>query len=72
MASAHRLALLDDPGIGDHQEWRDHYGLEYYIHDMLMTLGYRTSELPRSKTYRRSGGRIRRSCLSVTCGASSA
>jgi dolichol-phosphate mannosyltransferase len=48
---AYRLALLDDPRIDIGQEWLDHYELEYYIHYKAMTLGYRTSEVPVSKTY---------------------
>ena len=59
---AYRLALLDDPRIDIDQEWLDHYELEYYIHYKAMTLGFRTSEVPVSKTYppqRRSYSKIR-------------
>jgi len=59
---AYRLALLDDPRIDIEQDWLDHYELEYYIHYKAMTLGYRTSEVPVSKTYptrRRSYSKIR-------------
>lgn len=48
---AYRLALFDDPRIDIDQEWLDHYELEYYIHYKAMTLGFRTSEVPVSKTY---------------------
>ena len=59
---AYRLALLDDPRIDIDQHWLDHYELEYYIHYKAMTLGFRTSEVPVSKTYparRRSYSKIR-------------
>lgn len=48
---AYRLALLDDPRIDIAQPWLDHYELEYYLHYKVLTLGYRTSEVPASKTY---------------------
>jgi dolichol-phosphate mannosyltransferase len=48
---AYRLGLLDDPRIDIEQEWLDHYELEYYLHYKAMTRGYRTSEVPVSKTY---------------------
>ena len=48
---AYRLALLDDPRIDLSQRWLDRYELEYYVHYKALTLGYRTSEVPVSKTY---------------------
>jgi dolichol-phosphate mannosyltransferase len=59
---AYRLALLADPRIDIGQAWLDHYELEYYVHYKAMTLGYRTSEVPVSKTYpstRRAYSKIR-------------
>ena len=48
---AYRLALLDDPRIRIQQRWLDRYELEYYLHWKFITLGYRVSEIPVSKTY---------------------
>ena len=52
---AYRLTLLDDPRIDVGQPWLDRYELEYYIHYRAMTGGFRTSEVPVSKTYPRAG-----------------
>lgn len=48
---AYRLSLLDDPRIRIEQPWLDRYELEYYVHWKAITLGYRISEVPVSKTY---------------------
>lgn len=59
---AYRLALLDDRRVRVDQQWLDRYELEYYIHWKVITLGYRISEVPVSKTYpsrRRGYSKIR-------------
>ncbi len=59
---AYRLSLLDDPRIRMHQAWLDGYELEYYIHWKAITLGYRVTEVPVTKTYptrRRGYSKIR-------------
>ena len=33
------------------QSWLDGYGLEYYIHYKVLTLGYKIKEVPVSKVY---------------------
>ena len=48
---AYALSLLDDPQVDITQAWLDHYELEYYLHYKALTLGYRVSEAPVSKTY---------------------
>jgi len=55
---AYRLEILDDPRINIWQRWLDAYELEYYIHYKVLTLGYKTKEVPVSKVYphRNRGG----------------
>jgi dolichol-phosphate mannosyltransferase len=48
---AYRLSLFSDKHIDLNQEWLNDYQLEYYIHFKVLTLGYRTTEVPVSKTY---------------------
>ncbi len=48
---AYRTALLKDPHVQFRQEWLDHYELEYYLHYKALTLDYRFTERPVSKTY---------------------
>ncbi len=54
---AYRAAVLRDPRINVWQEWLDGYELEYYLHYKVLTLGYRFTERPVSKTYTHSGRR---------------
>lgn len=53
-----RLSVFSDPRINLNQEWLNHYQLEYYIHFKILTLGYKTKEVPVTKTYpySRKGG----------------
>jgi dolichol-phosphate mannosyltransferase len=55
---AYKLGILSDKRINISQDWLDSYELEYYIHYKAITLGYRTKEVPVSKTYmyRNKGG----------------
>jgi dolichol-phosphate mannosyltransferase len=55
---AYKLKIFLDKRIDIWQEWLDNYELEYYIHYKVLTLGYRTKEVPVSKTYshRHKGG----------------
>jgi dolichol-phosphate mannosyltransferase len=55
---AYRLRILADKRINIWQSWLDGYELEYYIHYKVLTLGYRTTEVPVSKVYpyRHKGG----------------
>lgn len=48
---AYKLSIFDDPRINLDQKWLDSYELEYYIHYKVLTLGYKTKEVPVSKTY---------------------
>jgi dolichol-phosphate mannosyltransferase len=48
---AYRAAILHDPKINVWQEWLDGYELEYYLHYKVLTLGYRFTERPVSKSY---------------------
>jgi dolichol-phosphate mannosyltransferase len=48
---AYRSSVLKDPQINVRQEWLDGYELEYYLHYKVLTLGYRFTERPVSKTY---------------------
>ena len=43
--------LFSDPRIRIDQEWLDRYEFEYYLYYKVLTLGYRTAEVPVSKTY---------------------
>jgi len=55
---AYRLKIFSDERIDIWQEWLDSYELEYYLHYKVLTLGYRTKEVPVSKVYpyRHKGG----------------
>jgi dolichol-phosphate mannosyltransferase len=46
-------AVLADPRINLYQSWLDHYELEVYLLMRVLQLGYRTCEVPVSKTYPR-------------------
>jgi dolichol-phosphate mannosyltransferase len=48
---AYRASVLRDPGINVWQEWLEGYELEYYLHYKVLTLGYKFTERPVSKTY---------------------
>ena len=48
---AYSAKLFSDPRITIDQEWLDRYELEYYLYYKALTLGYRTGEVPVSKTY---------------------
>jgi dolichol-phosphate mannosyltransferase len=52
---AYRTAILRDDRIGWSQSWLGQgYELEYYIHYKVAQLGYRVTEVPVSKIYRRA------------------
>lgn len=55
---AYKLKLFEDQRIDIWQSWLDNYELEYYIHYKVLTLGYKTREVPVSKVYshRHKGG----------------
>lgn len=55
---AYRLKILSDKRINIGQNWLDGYQLEYYVHYKVLTLGYKFTEVPVSKTYpfRHKGG----------------
>jgi len=55
---AYKLDIFSDKRINLWQSWLDGYQLEYYIHYKVLTLGYRTKEVPVSKVYpfRHKGG----------------
>jgi len=55
---AYRLKIFEDPRINIWQRWLDDYELEYYIHYKVLTLGFKTVEVPVSKIYshRNKGG----------------
>ena len=55
---AYKLKIFENPGINIWQRWLDDYELEYYIHYKVLTLGYKTVEVPVSKIYshRNKGG----------------
>ena len=48
---AYKLNMFLDKRINIHQDWLDNYQLEYYIHYKALTSGYKTKEVPVSKTY---------------------
>jgi len=50
---AYRLSLFRDPRIDVWQDWLDRYEFESYLHYKVLTLGYRVTEVPVSKTYPR-------------------
>jgi len=55
---AYRLSIFSDKKINIWQDWLNGYGLEYYIHYKVLTLRYKTREVPVSKIYpyRHRGG----------------
>jgi dolichol-phosphate mannosyltransferase len=55
---AYKLSIFLDGRVDIWQSWLDGYQLEYYIHFKALTLGYKTKEVPVSKTYpyRHKGG----------------
>jgi dolichol-phosphate mannosyltransferase len=55
---AYKLEIFRDSRINIGQRWLNGYGLEYYIHYKVLTLGYNMKEVPVSKTYpfRNKGG----------------
>ena len=55
---AYKSSIFNDTRINIFQSWLDHYGLEYYIHYKVSTLGYKIKEVPVSKVYpyRNKGG----------------
>ena len=55
---AYKISLLRDPRVKLWQDWLDNYELEYYLHYKALTLGYKFTEKPVSKTYayRHKGG----------------
>jgi dolichol-phosphate mannosyltransferase len=54
---AYRADVLSDPRINVWQEWLDGYELEYYLHYKVLTLGYKFTERPVSKTYSQTAKR---------------
>lgn len=48
---AFRTKLLDDPRISLEQDWLNQYELEPYLYYKAIVLGYRTGEVPCTKTY---------------------
>jgi len=48
---AYKLKIFLDKRINIWQEWLDNYQLEYYVHYKVLTLGYKTKEVPVSKIY---------------------
>jgi len=55
---AFKLSVFLDDRVNIWQSWLDGYQLEYYIHYKVLTLGYKTKEVPISKIYpyRHKGG----------------
>ena len=55
---AYKLKIFSDKRINVWQDWLHSYELEYYIHYKVLTLGYKTKEVPVSKVYpyRHKGG----------------
>jgi dolichol-phosphate mannosyltransferase len=52
---AYRTSVLRDERIGWAQDWLGHsYEIEFYLHYKVAALGYRVSEVPVSKIYRRA------------------
>jgi len=48
---AYRLAIFDHPEVDIEQDWLDDYEFEYYVHWKAYELGFRTTEVPVTKTY---------------------
>lgn len=55
---AYKMSIFSDKRVNIRQSWLDGYQLEYYIHYKVLTLGYKTKEVPVSKvySYRHKGG----------------
>lgn len=55
---AYKASIFEDERINIWQSWLNRYELEYYLHYKVLTLGYKTKEVPVSKTYpyRHKGG----------------
>jgi dolichol-phosphate mannosyltransferase len=55
---AYRTAIFADDEINIWQQWLNGYELEYYLHYKVLTLDYKTVEMPVSKIYpfRHKGG----------------
>lgn len=51
---AYKLKIFSDKNINIWQSWLDSYQMEYYIHYKVLTLGYKTKEVPVSKAYHHS------------------
>lgn len=54
---AYKSSLLRDPRVDVWQTWLDGYELEYYLHYKALTLHYKFTERPVSKTYSQYGKR---------------
>ena len=54
---AYRSSILKDSRIDVWQPWLNGYELEYYLHYKALTLGYRFTERPVTKTYSQYNGR---------------
>ena len=50
---AYKLSILKDPNIKLNQAWLNGYAFEYYLHYKVLTLGYRYTEVPVSKIYKK-------------------
>lgn len=48
---AYKLLIFNNKNINLNQGWLDSYELEIYIHFKVLTLGYKTKEVPVSKNY---------------------
>ena len=48
---AYKLSLFSDTRFNIHQEWLDHYELEYYLHYWVCRLNYRVVEVPVTMDY---------------------
>jgi len=53
---AYKASIFSDKRINIWQEWLDGYGLEYYVHYKVLTLGYKTKEVAVSKLYSHKRG----------------
>src|SRR5947199_330655 len=54
---AYKASILQDSRIDVWQPWLDGYELEYYLHYKALTLRYRFTERPVTKTYSHVGRR---------------
>lgn len=48
---AYKVKMFNNEHIKIWQRWLNGYALEYYIHYKVLTLGYKTKEVPVSRTY---------------------